>query len=448
MTSYHHEGWEVTSRADDYAVSGTENTVAMYATPNVKTKVHLVKADRNTPGFMRSPPEVPYMFALESAIDELAVALNMDPVELRRRNDTDKNPTNGAPYTSRSLMKCYDEAARAFGWSRRTPAPGSMSDGDWLIGWGCATAAYPTLLSPAVVRVQLTAAHKVRVEVAAHDVGTGAYTVIGQMAADMLGAKMSDVIVELGDSRLPPGPISGGSITTASACSAVKLACEAILRRLAGTSDLKAVVIEGDTLRMPGGKTEKLADAFKRLGVGPLEELGQFVPDGSKPDALAGVYKGDFGIGGGAGEKSTMFAFGAEFVELRIHRRTHEIRVPRIVGAFAGGRIMNTRTANSQYLGGLIWGVSSALHEATEIDRRNARYINDNIAEYLIPVNADIGDVEIIMVPEVDDKVNPAGIKGIGELSNVGTNAAVANAVYHATGKRIRTLPIRIENLV
>ncbi len=447
LTAYLHEAWEVTSRPDDYVVGGNKNTVAMYATPNVWTKVHLVKADRNTPGFMRSPPELPYMYALEAAMDEMAIALDMDPVEFRRKNDTDKNPTNGAPYTSRSLMKCYDEAAKTFGWDKRSAATGSMRDGDWLIGWGCATACYPTQMAPAVARVQFTADQKVRVQIASHDVGTGAYTVIGQMAAELLGAEMKNVKVELGDSRLPPGAIAGGSISTASSCSAVKIACEAIIRTLAGTKTADGVVLDAGVIKLPGGKTKDIAKAFEKLGKGAIEEVGEFVPKGSKPGALAGAYKGQVGIVGGAGETSTMFAFGAEFVEVRVHRRTREIRVPRIVGAFAGGHIKNTRTANSQYLGGLVWGISSALHEETEIDRRVARYVNDNLAEYLVPVNADIQDVQIIMVPEVDKEVNPAGIKGIGELANVGTAAAIANAVYHATGIRVRKLPIRLEKL-
>jgi xanthine dehydrogenase YagR molybdenum-binding subunit len=448
MTAYLHEAWELSSRADDYLVSGTTNTTAMYATPAISTKVHVVKADRNTPGFMRSPPEVPYMYALESAVDELAVALKMDPVELRRKNDTDKNPVTGAPYTSRSLMKCYDEAAAAFGWKDWSMEAGTKRDGDWLVGFGCATASYPTQLAPAVARVQLTADQKVRVQIASHDVGTGAYTVIGQMAAELLGAAMSNVKVELGDSRLPPGPVAGGSVTTASSCSAVKLACDAILRRLTGQTDVAAMKVEGDAITAADGQTIKIADAFKKLGTASIEEVGEFVPKDSKPGALEAAYKGSVMIVGGAGKTSTMFAFGAEFVEVRVHARTREIRVPRIVGAFAGGHIKNTRTANSQYLGGLVWGISSALHEETEIDRRNARYINDNIAEYLVPVNADVQDVQIIMVPEIDTEVNPAGIKGIGELSNVGTAAAVANAVYNATGIRIRKLPIRIEKLL
>jgi xanthine dehydrogenase YagR molybdenum-binding subunit len=448
MNAYLHEAWEVTSRADDYSVGGTKATTAMYSTPNVETKVHIVKADRNTPGFMRAPAEVPYMFALESAVDELAVALKMDPVELRRRNDTDKNPVTGAPYTSRSLMKCYDEAAKVFGWSNWKMEPRSVRDGDWLVGWGCATACYPTQMAPAVARVQLTPDQKVRVQIASQDVGTGAYTAIGQMAAELLGAKMSDVKVELGDSRLPPGPVSGGSVTTASSCSAVKIAADAIVRRLTGSNDAAGVTIDGDHLVMADGKRQPVREAFQKLGAAAIEEIGEYVPEGAKPGALEAAYNGQAMIVGGPEKTSTKFAFGAVFVEVRVHEKTREIRVPRIVGAFAGGHIKNTRTANSQYLGGLVWGISSALHEETEIDERYARYVNDNIAEYLVPVNADIQDIEIIMVPEVDTKVNPAGIKGIGELSNVGTDAAVANAVYNATGVRIRKLPIRLEKLM
>ena len=447
MNAYLHQGWEVSSRTDDYVVGGTKVTSAMYATPNVSTKVYLVKVDRNTPGFMRSPAEIPYMFALESAVDELAVALKMDPVELRRKNDTMKNPVTGAAYTSRSLMQCYDEAAKAFGWADRKVNPGSMRDGDWLVGYGCATACYPTQMSPSTARVHFSADGKVRVQSASQDVGTGAYTVIGQMAAEMLGADMKNVTVELGDSRLPPGPVSGGSVTTASTCSAVKIACEGILKTLTGLPDAKGIRIEGGKLVKPDGSSETLADAFKRLDRNSIEELGEFIPKTAKPGDLAATQKGEARISGGPEKTTTMFAFGAVFVEVRVHARTREIRVPRIVGAFAGGHIKNTRTANSQLLGGLVWGLSSALHEETEIDRRVARYVNDNIAEYLIPVNADIQNVEIIMVSETDTEVNPAGIKGIGELANVGTDAAVANAVFHATGTRIRKLPIRLEKL-
>ncbi len=438
LQAFSHEAWEMSSRVDNYVVGGVTSTTAMYAAPNVFSKVYIVKGDRNTPGFMRSPPEVPYMFALESAMDELAVALNMDPVELRRINDTKVNPTNGAPYTSRSLMECYDEASQAFGWKRRNPAPASMRDGDWLIGWGCATACYPTQHNPCAARVRLDENGKVRVQVAAHDVGTGAYTVIAQMAGEWLNVPIENITVELGNSDLPPGPVAGGSVTTASACTAVSGACGLIQTKLfqrVGRDAMRDVT------------PEQLRAALEKFGSPVIEEYSEWKQKDARPGAIRDLHNGHPGITGGPGKDSTMFAFGAEFVEVRINARTKEIRTPRIVGAFAAGRIMNPRTARSQLMGGMIWGISSALHEATEIDQRNARYVNDNLAEYLVPVNADIAEVKVIMVPEVDEQI-PSGIKGLGELGNVGTNAAVANAVYHATGKRIRDLPIRIEDLL
>ncbi len=436
FVAYHHDLWEFNGRADPYVNGGVENSAAMYAFPAVMSTAHMVRGDRNPPTFMRSPAEVPVMFALECAVDELAVKLAMDPVELRRINDTQKNWVTGKAYTSRSLMKCYDAAAQAFGWSKRNAATGSMRDGDWLIGWGCATATYPTQMSPASARVRFAADGTARVEIAAHDVGTGAYTVIGQMAAECLGIEAAKVAVVIGDSILPPGPVSGGSVTTASACSAVLLACNQLHAKLG---------------IVRGADAKQRAAAFEKLKVGALEEIGNYVPEHSRSKTTAGLYKGSVDISGGPNAESagkTMFAFGAEFVEVRVHARTREIRVPRIVGAFAAGRIMNPRTAHSQLMGGMIWGIGSALHEFTEIDKREARYMNDNLAEYLIPVNADIRQVDVIMVPEVDNEANPAGAKGLGELGNVGTAAAIANAVYHATGKRIRELPITLDKLI
>ncbi|WP_026871855.1 xanthine dehydrogenase family protein molybdopterin-binding subunit [Inquilinus limosus] len=454
LAALSHEGWEVTSRPDSYMVAGTDTTTRMYAAPNVASKVHLVHADRNTPGFMRAPAEVPYMYALESAMDELAVALGMDPVELRRVNDTVAEPIRNVPYSSRSLMPCYDAAAEAFGWARRDPRPGSMRDGDWLVGWGCATACYPSMIAAASARVRLLGDGRVQVATAAHDLGTGAYTVIGQAAAERLGLPLDRVEVLLGDTALPPAPVAGGSNMTASVCTAVIKACDAIretlFRAKAGRdNDLSGYDLRDGRLIGPDGQAEELQAAFGRIGAGAIEEYAESVPKGLPPGAIDKLYRGASALTGGpGGEDFIRYAFGAEFVEVRIHARTREIRVPRMVGAFAAGRIMNPRTARSQLMGGMIWGVGSALHEKTEIDRRTARYANTDIAEYLIPVNADIGEVEVILVPEEDNKVNPAGIKGIGELGNVGTAAAVANAVYHATGKRIRALPIRIEDLL
>jgi xanthine dehydrogenase YagR molybdenum-binding subunit len=434
LAGYSHEGFEVTSRPDPYGVAGVEDSARLYAYGAVKTKVNLVHADRNTPGFMRSPPVVPYIYALESAMDELAWKLGMDPIELRRINDTMTDPIDGKPYSSRSLMTCYDQAAEAFGWKNRAARPGATRDGDWLIGWGCATALYPTHIGTAAARVRLMANGEARVQTAAHEIGNGAYTVIGQVAAEALGVPLSKVTVELGDTELPPAPVAGGSRTTASTCSAVLKACEAIRGKLSGNG--------------APGDGASLKEAFGRLGANAIEEYAEFVPHGLKPQSIQALYDGTSGATGGSEGEKTMYAMGAEFVEVRVNAFTREIRVPRMVGAFAAGRLLNTRTVHSQLMGGMIWGLSSALHEATEIDRERARYVNDNLADYRVPVNADVADVEVILVPEEDRDVNPVGVKGLGELANVGTAAAVANAVYHATGVRVRAQPIRIEKLL
>jgi xanthine dehydrogenase YagR molybdenum-binding subunit len=460
MVGYSHEGWEVSSRPDPYVVAGVKESAHLYGFGAVATKVNIVHADRNTPGYMRSPPVVPYIFALESAVDELAIKLAMDPVELRRVNDTMVDGVTGKRWSSRSLMKCYDQAADAFGWKQRDPRPGSMRDGDWLIGWGCATAVYPTHVGAATARVRLRSDGSVRVQTAAHEIGNGAYTVLGQLAAERLGVPLSAVTVEVGDTNVPPAPVAGGSKTTASTCSAVLKACDAIRDRLfrtastanegplAGHLITEIDLRDGRLVALHDGKSEPLADVFRRASVSTIEEYAEFVPPGLKPEAVAELYKGRSTQIGGAEGEYIMYALGAEFVEVRVHALTREIRVPRIVGAFAGGRLMNTRTARSQFVGGMVWGISSALHEATEIDRKRARYVNDNFADYLVPVNADIQQLDVILVPEHDDRVNPAGVKGIGELANVGTAAAVANAVYHATGIRVRELPIRLEKLL
>lgn len=459
LVAYTHEGWEVTSRPDTYYVGGNDSTARLYAYGAVRTKLNVVRADRNTPGWMRSPAEFPYVYALECAMDEMAVALGMDPIEFRRVNDTMIDSVSGKSYSSRSLMRCYDEASLTFGWAKRRREPGAMRDGDWLVGWGCASAAYPTHISPSTVRIHLSAEGKARVEVAAHDLGTGTYTVVAQQAAERLGLDLSAVTVLLGDTDLPPGPNAGGSNTTASVCSVVIKACEAIRAKLfraaaginrsplagqpASQFDLKDGRIIG-----ADGMAETLERAFGQLGTATIEEYAEWAPPSAGAEGIKALYEGTTKYSGGTEGDKLMYAFGAEFVEVRVHARTGEIRVPRMVGAFAGGRVMNPRTARSQLMGGMIWGLSSALHEATEIDRRAARYVNDNIAEYMIPVNADIAAVEVILVPEIDREINPAGAKGLGELGNVGTAAAIANAVYHATGKRVRKLPIRIEDIL
>lgn len=433
LLAHRHESWELTSRADLLAFGGSEMTTRLYACPNIARRVHAIRADRSTPGFMRAPAEMPYQFALESALDELAISLRMDPVELRRVNDTDVEPFAGLPYSSRSLMACFDAAAEAFGWRERTAEPGSMRAGDWLVGWGCAAAFYPAYSAPSAARVRLSGNGRVHVSSAAHELGQGAYTMMAQVAAERLGVPIESVTVSLGDTDLPPASVAGGSSGTASVAPAILAACDAILRRL-GTDGVRA--------------TDAVA-ALAASGLGTVEEYAETRGADPAPEKAQALHRGLASPAGGVHlPDRVQFTLGAQFVEVRIHARTREIRVPRAVGAFAAGRIINPRTVHSQLVGGMIWGISSALHEATEIDERNGSYINANLAEYLVPVNADIGEVQAIIVPEEDRLVNAAGVKGVGEVGTVGVAAAVANAVHHATGRRLRDLPLRLEHLM
>jgi xanthine dehydrogenase YagR molybdenum-binding subunit len=460
LVSLTHEGWEVSSRPDNYKVAGTDASTRLYACPNVDSNVFIVHADRNTPGFMRSPPETPYLFAIESAMDELAVALRMDPIELRRVNDTQREPIKGLPYTSRSLMPCFDAAAQSFGWSRRDPRPGATRDGDWLLGWGCAATMYPSQMGPATVRIILSPEGFAKIQTAGHEIGNGAYTVFALTAADRLGLPLEKIEVELGDTDLPPAPVAGGSNSTASICNVIAKACEEVRARLARAAvaaedspftgtDPTALRLADGALVGPNNGRETLQKAIARASNGAIEVYAENLPHDVPADGIRNLYKGKAVLAGGAKMRDRIqFAFGAHLIEVRVNRHTGEVRVPRLVSAFAAGRIVNPKTATSQLMGGQIWGISAALHEATEIDHRVARYYNTDLAEYLIPVNADIQQIETILVPETDTEVNPLGVKGIGELGNVGLNAAVANAVFHATGKRIRTLPVRLENLL
>ncbi|MBC7799770.1 MAG: xanthine dehydrogenase family protein molybdopterin-binding subunit, partial [Gemmatimonadaceae bacterium] len=429
LASYGHVGTELTSRTDMWAVNGTGTSALMYAWPAIDTRVLMAQADRNSTGFMRAPAETPYSFAVEVAMDELAEKAGIDPVEFRRTNDVQTSTFEPKAFTSRSLIECMDRGAAAFGWSARDPRPSSMRDGDWLIGYGMAMAYYPAGSMSTAIRLRVGPDGAALVQLSAHDIGQGTYTLLAAHAAEELGLDVGKVRVELGDTRLPPGGFVGGSVGTATYCNALAQACSNLRVRL-GVAPGASIMT-----RMTGG--------------GAVEEHLEWTPPGVDPaEGIAGNRVGLPGFAGGSSGKKLRFAFGAEFVEVRVHDRTREIRVPRITGAFAAGRIMNARTARSQLMGGMIWGISSALHEAAEIDRRTAKYTNDNLAEYLIPVNADAPAVEVIMIPEEDSEVNALGIKGVAELGNVGTAAAISNAVYHATGMRVRDLPIRIENLL
>jgi xanthine dehydrogenase YagR molybdenum-binding subunit len=332
------------------------------------------------------------------------------------------DPIKGLPYTSRSLLPCHDAAAAAFGWAQRPARPGTLRDGQWWVGYGCASALYPAKIGPAECRLTLLAPDRARVEIGSQEIGNGAFTILAQVAAEGLGLALEQVEVVLGDSRLPAAPITAGSNSAASTCNVVAKACAEMRARLAAapTPSFPLVVESENRPEGVGGPD------------GGLDKLRQGTPV----------------IGGGVMEHHLAFAFGAQFAEVRVHAVSGEIRVPRLVGAFACGRIVNPLTARSQLMAGQIWGMSSALLEATEIDRRHACYVNHDLAEYHLPVHADVAEVTTLLVPEEDTRINPLGIKGAGEIGATGVNAAVANAVFNATGVRVRELPIRLDKLL
>lgn len=496
-----HESWEMTSRSEKFAVAGSDSTARLYACENVRTTVHNVEADRQAPGFMRAPPEMPYLFVMETAMDELSYKLGLDPVELRRRNDTDVERATNRPYTSRSVMRCVDRGAELFGWNERKPEPRSMGDADDWIGWGMAVAFYPTQMGPADCSITLQqdeSGLRAVAEVGTHEIGTGIRTVVAITVADLLGLPLEAIEVRIGDSQLPAAPLSAGSNSTATISNVLAKCCVAIRERLAKaavrdkrsplyrcnpklirmignslvfTHDPKAVaptqpqvsfaapdhtVGDGAVLVREGGRaephiTEPLMTALLRVSRGkPLVQKMTNTPHGAPPViAPALVRLGKAVMVGGSNLKDRMqFAQGAHFVEVRISRATGMIRVPRMVGVFAGGRIVNPRTAYAQLQGGQVWGLSSALHEATELDPLLARYANANLAEYHVPVSRDIEEVTTVMLEEEDTQVNELGIKGIGELGTTGLAAAIANAVYHATGVRVRKLPLRLDKVL
>ncbi|RUX42737.1 xanthine dehydrogenase family protein molybdopterin-binding subunit, partial [Mesorhizobium sp. M4A.F.Ca.ET.050.02.1.1] len=407
-----HEAYQETSTYEEYTEALLSATRFLHSCPNVYTRHRLARLNIHTPTWMRGPGEASGSFALESAMDEVAIALNIDPVELRLRNEPEQDESKKLPFSSRSTRECYRVGAERFGWSRRTPEPRSMRDGRLLIGWGMASATYPMNFAPASALARLLPDGTAEVASAASDMGPGTWTSMTQVAADTLGVPIERVRFRLGDNQLPKTPPHGGSMTMASVGSAVQAACRKVrdeaLNR-AGVSDI--------------------LEAMQRIGQ-PIEVSADTAP-------------------GEETKRFSMHAFGAVFVEVAVDPDLGETRVRRIVGAYGAGRIVNPKTSRSQCIGGMIGGIGMALMEHSVVDVRNGRVTNANFAEYAVPVHADAPPtMDVTFVEEHDPHVNPLGVKGLGEIALVGVAPAIANAIFHATGRRIRELPITPDKLL
>jgi len=412
---------------------------ALYAAPNRLTGHRLVKLDLPHAGPMRAPGEASGTMSLECAMDELAEQLGLDPVELRIRNEPPVDPENGRPFSQRQLIRCLKEGAQLFGWDRRLPKPGQVRDGRWLVGLGMAAAIRGNFLLPAKCSFSVDAEGTITVRQGMTDIGTGTYTVLAQIAAETLGVPLGKVVVEIGDSELPPAPGSGGQFGAATAGSAALAAGMNLRKAIAelATGDPASPLHAGDPAAVTfqdgvvalENRSETLSDLIRRVAPQGLTVDGEIRP---AQDA----------------QKWSTQTYGSHFCEVGVDPVTGEVRVRRMLGVFAAGRILNAKTARSQLTGGMIWGVGSAITEGNAVDPRYGSLINQDLAQYLVPVQADIGDLDAIMLDEVDDKANPMGIKGVGELGNSGAGAAVANAIYNACGVRVRDYPITPDKLL
>ncbi|WP_111766213.1 xanthine dehydrogenase family protein molybdopterin-binding subunit [Nakamurella deserti] len=397
-----HEALSQCSTRAEFVEQSAAGTRVMYAAPHRRTTHQVVELDVPMPSWLRAPGHAPGMFALESAMDELAVELGMDPVELRRINEPTRDPEKDIPFSSRNLLACMDSGAQRFGWDRRVPEVGAHRDGAWVIGHGMAASTYPVLAVPSVAKVMVDTSGRYVVAINATDIGTGARTALRTIAAEELDVPADRIVVMIGDTRLPMATIAGGSMGTASWGWAVSKACRKLRAKIARTG----------------------------------------IPEGGLSA------KGNTALDVVRLPKQSRHAFGAQFVEVRVHSDTGEVRVPRMVGVFAAGRIVNPVTARSQFLGGMTMGVSMALHEHGVMDPQFGDHANHDLATYHVAANADIGEIDVSWLDEVDPDVNGPGVKGIGEIGIVGTAAAVANAVFNATGVRVRDLPVKLDKLL
>ena len=404
LSAIWHEVFEQSSTLREFAEQTAVPTRTMYAAPNRRTSHRLARLDVPTPSWMRAPGETPGMYALECAMDELAIAAGIDPVELRIRNEPDVEPESGVPFSSRHLVDCLREGAERFGWTGRDPTPGVRREGRWLVGTGVASSTYPARRRPSQAIARAEPDGRLVVRIGAADIGTGARTVLTQIAADALGADPALVTLELGDSALPFAMLAGGSMGTASWGSAVVKACALLSERLGE--------LDGE---VPAAGFEVSADTAEDVA---------------------------------ADERLERHAFGAQFAEVHVDADTGEVRVPRLLGVFAAGRILNPLTARSQLIGGMTMGLSMALHEESILDREFGDYLNHDFAQYHVAACADVLQLEATWLEEDDARLNPMGAKGIGEIGIVGTAAAIANAVHHATAIRVRDLPLRLDRLL
>jgi xanthine dehydrogenase YagR molybdenum-binding subunit len=400
----------------------------LYSCPNVHVTHKIAKLNIGPPTYMRAPGEASGSFGLETAMDELAWELGVDPIDLRLRNYAEKDESTNQPYSSKSLRECYVEGAKAFGWAHRSAKVGGMRRNGLLVGYGMATASYPANFQAASARVRLNGDGSVWVQCGTQDLGTGTYTILTQIAAEGLGVSVKKVRVEIGDNKLPKAPGSGGSCSAASAGSAVKVAAQGLRTKLAAIAE-----VPPEALDLSDSKAIALV---AKAGTGFVDFDASVRPGSER------------GGPGSTGKTYSMHSFGAQFCEVHIDEDLGTIRVARWVGAFGIGKVLNAKTLRSQLQGGIVFGIGMALMEEAVYDRNNGRIANSSLAEYHVPVNADVPSIEVIAVPEEDPWVSPVGAKGAGEIGITGAAAAIGNAVYHATGKRIRTLPITLDKLL
>lgn len=442
LSSMIHEAVHNTSSFEEFSDGTTNFTRQVYACPNLHAPLTIVDTDLSTPTWMRAPGAVSGMFALECAMDELAYALKMDPLQLRLVNYAEVDPESGRPFSSKALRECYRLGAEKFGWKNRTFEPRSMRDGRLLVGWGMATGVWGAFQRPASARVTYRANGTAHVASATSDIGPGTYTVMTMIAAEYLGLTPKRVQFELGDTKFPRAPSQGGSQTTSSVGSAVHGAALAVGARLLSLANQAP----NSPLREAAAADVEMLDGRLRLKRDPSRFVG--IADVMRRNGLTEITETFESRPSPERQKYATLAHGAQFVEVKVDPDLGTVRVTRAIEVTACGKIINPKASHSQEIGGVVWGIGMALQEATEIDHRYGRIMNPNLQHYHVPVNADVHEIETMFVEEDDTIVNPLGVKGMGELGMVGIPAAIANAVFHATGRRIRELPITPDKLL